>query len=115
MEQKSALRLSEETLTYEDAWRYGKYFYVATLADGRDVGFSADRVLVTDTGDMLAMSTSFARDRGDGTGKFDRQDTDPKTILCLAKDQWVSFYAASALTGDPVGLDWVEGYKSKKS
>lgn len=115
MEQKSALKFSEETLTYENAWRYGKYFYIATLADGRDVGFSADKVLVTDTGDLLAMSTSFARDRGDGTGKFDREDTEPRTNLCLAKDQWVCFYAASALTGDPVGLDWVEGYKSKKS
>jgi hypothetical protein len=112
MEQKSALRLSEETLTYEDAWRYGKYFYVATLADGRDVGFSADRVLVTDTGDLLAMSTSFASDKEDGTGRFDREDRDPRTILCLAKGQWVCFYAASAISGDPVGLDWVQGYKS---
>jgi hypothetical protein len=115
MEQKPALKLSEETIEYEDAWRYGKYFYRATLADGRDVGFSADKVLVTDTGDMLAMSTSFARDREDGTGRFDREDTEPRTILCLKKDQWVCFYAASALTGDPVGIDWVEGYNYKKS
>lgn len=109
MEQKIALRMGEETLSFENAWRYGKYFYVITLADGRDVAVSTDKILVTDTGALLALSSTRCVDNKDGG--FDRIDSDQKTILCLANGQWLSFYAASALNGDPVGIEWVEGYK----
>lgn len=110
MEQKIALRLSEETLRFENAWRYGKYFYIITLADGRDVGVSADKVLVTDTGALLALSSTICVDNKDGS--FDRIEGEQKTILCLANGQWLSFYASSVITGDPVGIEWIEGYKS---
>lgn len=104
--QTTALNYSEETRTYENAWKYGQYFYIATLSDGRDVGFSADKVLVTDTGDLIALSSSFHDE------KLGRIPGETKTILCLAKGQWISFYAASTMTGDPVGIDWIAGTKS---
>jgi hypothetical protein len=106
MEQPTALRNSGTTIEYENAWKYGEYFYIVTLADGRDVGISVDKVLVTSTGDLLAMSSTFKNDRNE------TMTIEPKTILCLAKGQWLSFYAASALTGDPVGIDWIQGTES---
>lgn len=96
-----------EHVTFDSAYKYGKYFYIATLKDGRDVAFSADKVLVTDTGDLLAVSSTFYNENTE-----QREDIESKTILCLAKGEWLSFYAASALTGDPVGIEWVEPVKS---
>lgn len=96
-----------EHVSFEKAYKYGKYFYITTLRDGRDVGFSADKVLVTDNGDLLAMSSTFYNENTN-----EREDVDPKTILCLAKGEWLSFYAASAMSGDPVGIEWVEPVKS---
>lgn len=106
MEQPTALKNSGHTLEYENAWRYGEYFYIVTLADGRDVGISTDKILVTGTGDLLAMSSTIRNTKGEV------MNTEPKTILCLAKNQWLSFYAASVSTGDPVGIDWIQGTKS---
>jgi hypothetical protein len=106
MEQPTALKNSGATIEYENAWKYGEYFYIVTLADGRDVGISVDKVLVTGTGDLLAMSSTLRDDRNETI------PIEPKTILCLAKGQWLSFYAASALTGDPVGIDWIQGTES---
>jgi hypothetical protein len=101
----------DKDVSFEGASRYGKYFHVATLKDGRSVGFSADKVLVTATGDLLAMSTSYFSLMSEER----KETTEAKTILCLAAGEWLSFYAASVSDGDPVGIDWVEGHASKKS
>lgn len=96
-----------ERVSFPEAYRYGRYFHIATLKDGRDIAFSADKVLVTGTGDLLAMSNSVYNQI-----TKEREEVEPKTILCLARGEWLSFYAASVMDGDPIGVEWVEGTKS---
>jgi hypothetical protein len=89
---------------FENASDWGKFFHRVTLKDGRDIGFSADKVAVTDNGDLIAISNSHYNSE---TKKYDPLET-PKTIVALAKGEWICFYSASVLTGDPIGIDWFE-------
>ena len=93
------------SVSFENAWRHGQYFFIATLKDGRDIGFSADKVVVTDNGDLIAISTSFYNDE---VGKRVPSEN-PKTVIALARGEWVSYYSANVVTGDPVAIDWFEG------
>lgn len=92
------------SVSFENAWRHGQYFFIATLKDGRDLGFSADKVVVTDNGDLIAISTSFYDEE---SGKRVPTET-PKTVIALARGEWASYYSASAITGDPIAIDWFE-------
>lgn len=89
---------------FAGASKWGSYFHRVTLKDGRDIGFSADKVAVTDNGDLIAISNSVWSDE---SGKREPLDI-PKTIIALAKGEWVSFYSANVVTGDPIGIDWFE-------
>lgn len=93
-----------QTLNYDKAHLWGQYFHVVTLKDGRDIGLSADKVVVTDNGDFIALSSSIYDEV-----KAERIPlSNTKTILALASGEWISFYAASAMSGDPLGVDWYE-------
>jgi hypothetical protein len=91
-------------VSFENAYKWGQFFYRVTLKDGRDIGLSADKVLVTDNGDLIAMSNSLYDSE---TGKREQIEI-AKTILALAKGEWISFYSANVITGDPIGIDWFE-------
>jgi hypothetical protein len=95
------------TTEYEKAYRWGEFFHVVTLKDGRDIGLSADKVVVTDNGDFIALSTAILDESTMNRVPF----STPKTILSLAKGEWISFYSASAMTGDPLGIEWTEAVK----
>jgi hypothetical protein len=82
---------------------YGRYFHTAVLKDGREVNFHADKAVVTDNGDLIAVSNSFWNKEA---GKYiDSEQT--YTILALAKGEWIGFYSSSVFTGLPVGVDYV--------
>ena len=105
MEQSMVFTTPKKPATeYDKAYLWGEYFHVVTLKDGRDIGISADKLLVTDNGDLLAMSTKFLVE----TTMERKTLSSPKTILALAKGEWISFYSASSVTGDPLGVEWFE-------
>lgn len=82
----------------------GRYFYHVILPDGRLVGLHADKVLITDTGDLLAVSNSqWSKE----SAKYESLEY-LRVILAMANGEWVSFYQATILDGTPIGIDWVE-------
>lgn len=93
------------SVSFENAWRHGQFFFIATLKDGRDIGFSADKVVITDNGDLIAISTTFYSEE---TGKRAPVEN-PKTVIALARGEWVSYYSANVISGDPIAIDWFEG------
>lgn len=97
-------------VSFEGAYKWGAFFHRATLKDGRDIGFSADKVVVTDNGDLIAISNSYWDEE---TGKRESIEV-PKTIIALAKGEWISFYSANILTGDPIGIDWFESTEPRR-
>lgn len=99
-----------EHVNFPESYRYGQYFYRVTLKDGRDLAVWADKILITDTGDLLAISTTFFSNSAEN-----REPSPQRINLGLAKDEWVCFYSASVITGDPVGIDWVESDESASS
>jgi hypothetical protein len=89
-----------------DASNYGAFYWGVVLEDGRSIYIHADRMVVTDTGDLIAISTSRSKD---GV----RTDRNPQPMLALAKGHWVSYFAASVLDGEPVALDNSVEFPSK--
>lgn len=83
---------------------WGQFFYHVTLKDGRQVALFADKVLITNTGDFLAVTTSEWDFEKSERVTFDHQ----KTTLALAKGEWLSYYSASIVDGSPLGIDWVD-------
>ncbi len=77
-----------------NAVKYGDYYWGILLNDGRYIYAHADKVLVTDTGDVMLMRNNT---------KSETSFMEP--YLVLAKGHWVSFFAANILNGSPVSLD----------
>jgi hypothetical protein len=97
-------KLKTTEVKYEKAYLYGQYFHVVTLKDGRDIGLSADKVVVTDNGDLIAISNSHY----DETKNERATLPVSKTVLALSRGEWISFYSASAVNGDPLGIEWFD-------
>lgn len=91
----------------ENAYRYGKYYQAVILADGRELMFNADQVIITATGDLLALSKTVLNSEG-----VREPLEDPKTVLTIASGFWTAHYAASAMTGDPICIDSIPKPKS---
>ena len=97
-------KIKTTTVKYDKAYLYGQYFHVVTLKDGRDIGLSADKVVVTDNGDLIAISNNYY----DETKNERVPLPTSKTVLALSRGEWVSFYSASAVNGDPIGIEWFD-------
>lgn len=81
-----------------NASNYGAFYWGIVLEDDRSIYIHADKMVVTDTGDLIAVSTSRSKD---GI----RTDRSPQPMLALAKTHWVAYFAASIIDGEPVALD----------
>ena len=84
----------------ENASNYGRHYYGVILSDSRELMFHADKVVVTPTGDMLAVSSTVL---GEDGARIPAEESRP--LLALAHGQWTAYYAASVWTGDPVVID----------
>ncbi|MGA8117694.1 MAG: hypothetical protein WCA46_29005 [Actinocatenispora sp.] len=80
--------------------RYGRYFWHATLADGRLLTLHADRAEVNAAGALQFWQDS-QRNPAGGWEPKER----PLVTLALAPGQWVHAYAASATDGHPACID----------
>lgn len=105
MENTSTLNKTVPAFNYsldanENASRYGRYYYGVILSDGRELMFHADKVVVTPTGDMLAVSNSFVN-----SDEVCVPAEESRTLLALASGQWTAYYGASVMSGDPVVID----------
>ena len=84
----------------ENAYRYGRYYHAVVLVDGRELMFNADQIIITDTGDFLAISkTKLNAEREYITRE------EPITLLSIASGFWTAHYSASVDTGLPVCID----------
>jgi hypothetical protein len=82
---------------------YGQFYWGIVLEDSRLIHVNADKMVVTDTGDLIAISNT--RQLETESGNIIRAPREPMPLIALASGRWLSYYAASALTGEPVGLD----------
>lgn len=89
---------------------YGQRYWGVYLADGRKLFFHADKVVISSTGDLIAVRTHepalFA-----GAPTYDYTPlADSYSTLGFASGQWLSYFSASVLNGDPVAVDNSEKY-----
>jgi hypothetical protein len=82
---------------------YGQWYWGVVLEDSRTIYLNADKMVISDTGDLIAIST--AKRSKNESGESFRVPTEPKPTLAIAKSHWVSYFAASVLTGEAVSLD----------
>ena len=82
---------------------YGQWYWGVVLEDSRTIYLNADKMVISDTGDLIAISNTRMLE-GESGNSF-RASTDPKPTLAIAKSHWVSYFAASVLTGEAVSLD----------
>jgi hypothetical protein len=78
---------------------YGKYYWFVMLNDVNktEVYFHADELEVTDSGALVAVTY---------------QNGEKRTFLSFAGGYWIYYYAASAVTGDPVNVQrWAGVYE----
>ena len=95
----------------DDANYTARQYYAVILCDGREVNFYADKVVITDTGDMLALATHrydkvagmLSQYTSDGGNWVPRKE--PKTMLSIAKGSWTAFYAQSVSMQAPIAVE----------
>lgn len=80
----------------EDSSKYGKFYWGIILQDGRHIYINADRMNVSDSGDLIALREIARPNEHDG---------EIQMTFSLARGQWLSFFAASVISGMPVCLD----------
>ena len=78
-----------------NAVNYGKFYWGVVLNDGRYMFFHADRVVIDDS-NLVAVRDIATPNEHDGQSQV---------TLCLAPGQWLTYFAASAMTGEPVCVD----------
>ena len=94
------MKLFNYDSTNENAVNYGNYYWGVELPDGRFISLHAQSINVVD-GALVASRV------GDD-GSIHNQ-------LAIAAGHWVTYYAASIITGDPVCIDRTEKVKKVKT
>jgi hypothetical protein len=89
-------QLFDYTSSNENADEYGKRYWGVILNDGRYMYIHADKLIVNESGDLIALRKIASSNEHDGSTQM---------TFCLAKGQWLSFFAANVLTGYPVCVD----------
>lgn len=87
----------------ENAERYGRYYWGIVLADGRYIYLHADSMEVSDAGDILALRKMDDDEDEDSLGT--------QITLSVAKGQWLTFFAANLMNGNPVSIDNTKKYE----
>lgn len=91
---------------------YGQYYWGVVLEDSRTIYLNADKMVISDTGDLIAISTG--KTSKNESGESFRVPTEPKPTLAIANSHWISYFAASVFTGESVSLDNSAKYEEKK-
>ena len=102
-----------------DSIHFGKWYWGIILEDSRTIYLNADKMVITDTGDLIAISTTRQKSLYPGMTKEQIEDAryekeprlEPHPILALANGRWMSYFAASTMSGEPVGIDTSVEYK----
>jgi len=95
------------------AINYGQFYWAIVLEDSRLIHVNADKMVVTDTGDLIAISNTKRLEGESGASYSVPRDSMP--LLALASGRWLSYYAASAMTGEAVALDNSTKYEEPKT
>ena len=101
------------TVENPESHNYGRYYYSVFLNDGRCIYFHADKVVVTSSGDMMAIrepkvktEESFTASVGVPKGK---PSEDSQATLVIASGQWTSFCSTAVIDGTPIAIDHIDG------
>lgn len=92
---------------------YGQFYWAIVLEDSRVIYINADKMVISDTGDLIAISNT--RKVENELGIPYTAPRDPAPLLALASGRWLSFYAASVLTGEAVALDNSTKYEEPRT
>jgi hypothetical protein len=92
---------------------YGQFYWGVVLEDSRTIYLNADKMVITDTGDLIAISTTQKKsitpemtELEIDFAEFEKEPRrEPLPLLAFASGHWVAYYAASVMTGESVGLD----------
>jgi hypothetical protein len=84
----------------ENAMRHGQHYWGITLADGRTIMIHADKLVVSDTGDLIAIKTHYYHP---DLEKY-QPAPESKTTFGLASGQWLTYFMADTLVGEPLCL-----------
>lgn len=95
------------------AINYGQFYWGIVLEDSRLIHVNADKMVVTDTGDLIAISNT-KKLQGESGASYS-VPRDPMPLLALASGRWLSYYAASAMTGEAVALDNSTKYEEPRT
>ena len=101
---------------------YGQFYWGVVLEDSRTIYLNADKMVITDTGDLIAISTTQKKsitpemtELEIDFAEFEKEPRrEPIPLLALANGRWLSYFAASVLTGEPIGIDNSVEYKEDK-
>jgi hypothetical protein len=92
---------------------YGQFYWGVVLEDSRTIYLNADKMVITDTGDLIAISTTQKKsitpemtELQIDFAEFEKEPRrEPLPLLALANGRWLSYFAASVMTGEPIGID----------
>ena len=92
---------------------YGQFYWGVVLEDSRTIYLNADKMVITDTGDLIAISTTQKKsitpemtELQIDFAEFEKEPRrEPLPLLALANGHWLSYFAASVMTGEPIGID----------
>ena len=92
---------------------YGQLYWGIILEDSRTIYLNADKMVITDTGDLIAISNTQKKSFTPGMTKSEWVDSEfekeprrePLPLLALANGRWMSYFAASVISGEPIGID----------
>jgi hypothetical protein len=101
---------------------YGQLYWGIILEDSRTIYLNADKMVITDTGDLIAISNTRKKSIKPGMTKSEMEDAqyekeprpEPLPLLALANGRWMSYFAASVMSGEPIGIDNSVKYEEKK-
>ena len=101
---------------------YGQFYWGVVLEDSRTIYLNADKMVITDTGDLIAISTTQKKsitpemtELEIDFAEFEKEPRrEPLPLLALANGRWLSYFAASVLTGEPIGIDNSVEYEEDK-
>jgi hypothetical protein len=79
-------------------------------------------MVITDTGDLIAISTTKQKSLYPGMTKEQIEDAryekeprpEPHPLLALANGRWMSYFAASVMSGEPIAVDNSVKYEEEK-
>jgi hypothetical protein len=120
--QMDTVHLFNYEIENSNSIHYGQLYWGIILEDSRTIYLNADKMVITDTGDLIAISNTRKKSINLGMTKSEIEDAqyqkeprpEPLPLLALANGRWMSYFAASVMTGEPIGIDNSVKYEEEK-